>query len=299
MIYIFLCSISAVTLVMVLKLLKRYQINNFEAIVINYIFCVLVGLLILPNKNIFFTTSFWQQTWIPFTCLLGTLFLIGFFAMANATQKIGIAVATIANKSSMILPVTVAFFLYNDKPTPLKIMGLVTALIAVILTAYKPINAQLSNKNARWQQFLFPLWILINSGCIEITTNYVQHYYLPKTNVAAFPILSFAMAGVISGVILLINYKKHPNFFTLKTWIAGAMLGLPNFLAFYFFLLALENSGLSPTALFPINNLSIVLLSTLASVLFFNEKLYPINWFGIFLSATAIIMVACGTMFTF
>jgi uncharacterized membrane protein len=48
---------------------------------------------------------------------------------------------------------------------------------------------------------------------------------------------------------------------------------------------------LEPSALFPVNNLSILTISTIISVLVFKEKLSTKNWLGIGLSLLAIFIL--------
>jgi multidrug transporter EmrE-like cation transporter len=48
---------------------------------------------------------------------------------------------------------------------------------------------------------------------------------------------------------------------------------------------------LEPSVLFPINNLSILTISTVVSVIVFKEKLSSKNWIGIGLSLLAILIL--------
>ena len=54
---------------------------------------------------------------------------------------------------------------------------------------------------------------------------------------------------------------------------------------------------LEPSALFPINNLSVLTVATLVSVLFFKEKLSFKNWVGIGLSLLAILCLGLLPLF--
>ena len=59
----------------------------------------------------------------------------------------------------------------------------------------------------------------------------------------------------------------------------------------YFIVLALNSNVLEPSVLFPINNLSVLTISTLVSVLVYKEKLSSKNWIGIGLSILAILIL--------
>jgi drug/metabolite transporter (DMT)-like permease len=58
------------------------------------------------------------------------------------------AITTVANKMSVILPVIASFFLYGDKITLLKIGGIILALIGVYLST-------MNGKKLNFDPFLF------------------------------------------------------------------------------------------------------------------------------------------------
>ncbi|MFK5073661.1 hypothetical protein ACI4BE_29470, partial [Klebsiella pneumoniae] len=56
----------------------------------------------------------------------------------------------------------------------------------------------------------------------------------------------------------------------------------------------LQRSSWESSASIPINNMGIVLFSTLVAWLLFKEKLSTINWMGVLLSLVAIFLIAFG-----
>jgi multidrug transporter EmrE-like cation transporter len=73
---------------------------------------------------------------------------------------------------------------------------------------------------------------------------------------------------------------------------SGVILGIPNYLSIYFLLVAIKSFSLKSAFVFGINNIGIVLLSTLLSVIIFQEKLSSINKFGVLVSVLSIILIA-------
>jgi uncharacterized membrane protein len=69
-------------------------------------------------------------------------------------------------------------------------------------------------------------------------------------------------------------------------------LGIFNYFSIYFLLRALQNDFINSSSIFTINNVAIVLLSTIFGILFFKETLSKKNWFGIGLAVISIILVA-------
>ena len=73
---------------------------------------------------------------------------------------------------------------------------------------------------------------------------------------------------------------------------SGVILGIPNYFSIYFLLVAIKSFSLKSAFVFGINNIGIVLLSTLLSVIIFQEKLSSINKFGVLASVLSIILIA-------
>ena len=79
--------------------------------------------------------------------------------------------------------------------------------------------------------------------------------------------------------------------FHLKTILGGIVLGLVNFGSLYFLIKALQLDGWSSATVFTLNNVGIVMLSTLVGKFFFKEQLLPKNWAGIALAIVSIFMI--------
>jgi uncharacterized membrane protein len=69
-------------------------------------------------------------------------------------------------------------------------------------------------------------------------------------------------------------------------------LGVFNYYSIYYLLKALRSDSLNSSTIFTINNVAIVMLTTLVGILFFKEKLIHKNWIGIGLAIISIILVA-------
>jgi uncharacterized membrane protein len=92
-------------------------------------------------------------------------------------------------------------------------------------------------------------------------------------------------------IILGIQLITKKQTFQIKSVPFGIVLGAINYSTMYFIMKALSAGVMEPSILFPINNLSILTLSTLISVIFFKEKMSTKNWLGIALSVLAIFIL--------
>lgn len=274
------------------KLLEKFRISSFHAIVFNYWTCVLTGSLV--NRDHPFRPSIIYEDWFMWALIMGVFFIIIFNLVALTAQRIGVAVASVANKLSLVIPFMVSIFLYNEKATSLKILGVVIALAAVILTCWP--NEQNSNtKKNTWKNiFILPLILFFGSGLLDTIIKYVEQAYLTDLNKNDFIVTSFAVAGFIGLLIFAFRVVKGYEKFDYRSIIAGLAIGIPNFFSIWCLIQVLKIYSNNSSAIIPINNMGIVLFSTLCAYLFFKEKLSAKNWWGVALSLLAISFIALG-----
>jgi drug/metabolite transporter (DMT)-like permease len=99
----------------------------------------------------------------------------------------------------------------------------------------------------------------------------------------------FTGAFLVGLVILIIKRDFHIK---KKDWIAGFLLGVPNYFSIYFLILALQQlTGQSTGAIFAVNNVGVILVSTLGSILFFKDKLNKMQTIGLTLSIVSILII--------
>ena len=77
------------------------------------------------------------STYIIPSLIIGFLFIVTFNLLAFGTQKIGIAISTVANKMSMIIPVIIGISLFSEKLGMFKLIGIVLAISAIYMTSTK------------------------------------------------------------------------------------------------------------------------------------------------------------------
>ena len=70
------------------------------------------------------------------------------------------------------------------------------------------------------------------------------------------------------------------------------VLGIPNYFSIYFLVKALRSNLLDSSGIFTINNVAIVIISTLLGIVFFKEQLSLKNWIGIILAVISIALVS-------
>lgn len=267
------------------KIIAVNNIKSFQAIVVNYLVAGSLG-FITTSSDVTPLTIF-EQKWTWVAIGLGIVFVSSLFVIAETTARAGISVAQVSNRMAVVIPISIAMMLYGDDLTVFKVAGIVLAIISVYLVSHKEESGQPKQK---WW-WLFPLVIFICSGIIDSTINYAQHFLLSENDFDAFLSTVFMTAFVFGFLALLYQLCIQKHTFQAKAIPAGAILGAINFGTMYFIVQALNSQVLEPSALFPVNNLSILTLSTIISVLVFREKLSGKNWLGIALSLLAIFIL--------
>src|SRR5689334_887772 len=92
------------------KWVELLKLDRLQAIVFNYIFCVITGSIV--NGHVPDYGSNVQTDWFKWACLMGGVFIFLFNIIAFTAQRIGVAVASVANKLSLVIPFIFSIYLY-------------------------------------------------------------------------------------------------------------------------------------------------------------------------------------------
>lgn len=273
-------SLSVLT-VCFFKLFERYRVHTFQAIIANYATCVLVGNLLSPEAII--TRTFWSDPWFPYAFILGFVFISVFYSIGLTSQKMGVSVSMVAAKLSVVIPVTVAVLFHGEGLNIFKVAGILLSLVSVYLISKKSdIQVQAGTK----MLWVLPLIVFVGSGVIDATLKFMQHRFIPPSDAGDMVSTIFLVALGIGSIVLLIRKEK----LQLKSLWWGIALGVPNYFCMYFLVKTLEQ--FDATFIFPVNNIGIVICSTLVSLLFFGEKLSRFNWIGFTLAIVSILIIS-------
>ena len=285
MIDILLTILSFNILIVVFKLFDRFKIDNLQGLIINYFVAGSCGIY-FSNQE-FSLTYIINAPWIYHASILGLLFIIVFNFYATGTQKVGIAITTIANKLSLLIPVGVALVIYpNEEISWIKIVGFMLAIIGIYLSATK--KKQLSfDKKYIW----LILIVFVGQGIADTIFNHAQQTVVGDEDKGLF-FMVLLFTAAISGIIILIGKSfQQKQRLQVKNLVGGIALGLPNFASLIFFFNALESSGLEASQVFPVISMGVVIVSAIVGLIFFREKLTSANWLGIGFAVLSIFVI--------
>ncbi len=286
MIYLILSVFASSLIFIIFKLFAKYDIDTLQAIIINYIVASISGIIAYTEPIDLTIVS--RQGWFYGAIILGIVFIAVFNLMAITTQRNGLSVAAVATKMSLAIPIIFGIIAYNESIGLLKITGILIALIAVYLTSMKTAEGVSITK----ENLIFPLLVFIGSGIIDTSLKYFETHHVAQNDVPIFSATIFGFAAIIG--VFILSYKRTTGTLkiSLKNSIAGIGLGIPNYFSIYFLIKALRYENMDSSTVFTINNVAILLVSTVAGILFFKERLILKNWIGIVLAILSIIMVA-------
>jgi drug/metabolite transporter (DMT)-like permease len=300
------CSAS---LFLIFRGFEKFKVHTFQAIVVNYFVCVGTGMLFLGDLRLFQQIGTHTQ-WLPLAVLLGGLFISTFYLMGYTAQKISVSASSTASKISLIVPVLFSLWIFKTSSKIFDFVnyfGILLVLIAIGLTSVKTQKTDKTNKNELINASNTSIWLLLlpfavfaMSGAIDTLISYTSQNLLKSAwETVVFPIMLFGVAGGLGSIILAIMFFRKTTKFELKNLIAGVVLGIPNYFSVYFLLKSLSEFDNNGAVLFPIFNISVILLSTVLAIIFFKEKLNFFNKIGVLVAIMAIIAITYQEIFGF
>lgn len=269
----------------VFKLFSQYNVQTLYAIVVNYLVACCTGLLLNPETVTLSQLSY--QSWFLGTVLLGILFILIFNIMAKSSQLIGVGVTSVATKMSLVVPVVFAVLYYKDSLSTLQLIGIFLALFAVYLASLKDDGRGVTKKHL-W----LPILVFLGSGVIDTSIKFIQEGYLTDGQYSIFSSTVFGAAAISGFVFIGFKSIQNPLQLNFRNMLGGICLGIPNYFSIFFLLRALDSDTLNSSSVFTINNVAIVLFSTLLGILLFKENLSRKNWFGVGIAVLSIVLVA-------
>ncbi|WP_088324875.1 DMT family transporter [Polaribacter tangerinus] len=284
MIFLLLSILFSTGLFVIFKYFGIYKIDVLKAIFVNYIVAFSMGFLLAERKIPI--SEIYLQPWFSGALVLGLLFISVFFVMAITAQKNGVSVTSIAGKMSVVVPVFFGILLYNESVTFLKIIGILIALLAVYLSSVK------KEKRESNGTLFFPILLFLGSGAIDTLLKYIQVTHVDDRDISIFSGSLFGIAAVFGFTILTFKYLKKKEAFGWKNILAGVVLGVPNYYSIIFLIKALQNKNFESSTLFTINNVAIVIVSTLVGIFMFKETFSLQNKIGVFLAIIGILLVS-------
>ena len=134
-----------------LKIFSRGGNNRYGIIIGNYLTCVVMAFLVLPEKSLLFHAQ-------GITYLLGistgVSFAFGMTVSQLSIVKNGATLTSAFSKLGLLVPLAMTVLAFGEQPRLLQVCGVALALVAIFLILSLPILGVewLIRKNTVWQK---------------------------------------------------------------------------------------------------------------------------------------------------
>jgi drug/metabolite transporter (DMT)-like permease len=283
---LFLSIICSVSVGILLKIAKKH--NNFaffQMIGWNYLFAAVFCYAVYPPE-ISLSANIPYPLFFSLMILLPTIFLV----QANSVKYTGIVRTDIAQRLSLIISLSAAYFVFKENFSLLKFLGLFIGLISIFLILSKgETDDEISR---RWY---LPFTVLAGFGVIDVLFKKVALFTAIQYTTSLF--LVFSGAFMVSVFIILFQIVFQKQKLSLKNLYWGAGLGVLNFGNILFYLKAHQILKENPSTVFACMNFGVIIFGSLTGIVFFKEKMSKINYLGLLLAIAAVVVITIAQNF--
>lgn len=298
MTYLLIAILCGSLFCIILKLCQKG--DTMQAVFVNYLTAVIVTFLPQLIRNDFPVNPF-AESWVGFSVLQGFFFMAGFLVMSYSISLSGMALTTAASRASLIVPVICGWLLLaQPAPSWIPVILVVAAMLMFSLgekSASKGEKELVDRKKHRGgMAFLFVVFLFY--GASDFSLKFVQQRISDTYASAGDAVIDqqldalagtiFLMAMLLTLLAILLRSIKQPFRLSWKSVGLGVALGLANLGCTRSVLNGLLT--LDTGTFYPLYNVGIILVTTLIGVLFFKEKLRPIQYVGLAISILAIVL---------
>lgn len=277
---IFIAALCSVAVSILLKFAKQKGFIPLEIISWNYASASLLSFFWFRPDIAHLS---WQDTPWLLILTLGFLLPSVFLFLAKSLDHAGILKTEIAQRLSVILSLSAAYFIFNEHFNHYKWVGIGLGLAAVLCISLSHRRTASSSANTgMW--YLLAVWI--GYACIDVLLKYTTGLGLQFAVVLT---LMFMAAFVLSLAYIRVQYGHFGHW---KNMLAGLLLGAINFANIALYVQAHMLLKESPAIVFASMNILVVVLGVLSGWILFKERLKLFSWAGLILGLASVICLA-------
>lgn len=276
---IFSAALCSVLVSILLKFSKSRGFDVMQMIAWNYaIATILCFFWFEPDLyQISLTSTPW---WL--IGLLGIALPSIFLLLSKSLDQAGIIRTEIAQRLSVVLSLLAAYFLFQEKFSTLKLIGIALGLGAIVLIIFsKTSTPTLQTKKA--EMYLLAVWL--GYALVDVLLKY-------STSLGLKFAVSLNLMFVFAFIISMGYLSLRQTSWTVQNFLAGLSLGVLNFANIALYVKAHMLLKDSPAIVFAGMNILVVVLGVIAGILVFKEKITLKNSLGILLAITGVLCLA-------
>lgn len=275
MLYLLLAILCSASMAIVLRLNEKTSNNKYGILTGNYITCVILAFIVLPEKNIF---PGQEGAFAIGTGLInGVLFLSTLLLMQLNIRKNGTMLAATFSKLGMLLPVIFSIAFLGEKPSLVQAGGILLVIIAILI-----INLE---KGQGQPDFKLGLILLLVFAGMADGMSKLFEYFGSRQYDGLFLFYTFLFALVLS----LIPLWRSGQRLKAADLVGGLFVGIPNYLSTWFLLQALVK--LPAYLVYPSYSVGTILLVSFVSILILKDKVTRKQIYGCCLILGALVLL--------
>ena len=275
-------SVLASSLIFVLfRSFPAWKIDTLQAVIANYFVAFACGIFLFHDH---IPASGALETGMPYALLCGVLFISLFILMGLSSQKNGVSTTSISVKMSMALSVILVLLINHTPLSWTNVIPLVAAIVGVFLVSFSKQGNNQSKGN---------LWMLLvlffGSAGLDLVLYFTTSRWLPNGfHDGVFAALGFLMAGIIGLGYFIIKRLSGEIHVDRRSWLAGIILGIPNFFSIYLLFKSYDTLPLAPQQILSLANVGVVIFAAILGVTLFKEKFTIQKTIGLLLCLAAL-----------
>ena len=276
---IFAAAICSVLISVILKLCRDRGFNPAQMITWNYASAsILCFLWFKPDLA---HISINKTPWVLIAAL-GVLLPTIFYCLARSLQTAGILKTELAQRLSVVLSLSAAYFIFSEYFNAIKLIGIALGVLAVLLILFSQRKGSIDGK----QGILFLLSVWAGYALIDVLLKFASGLGM---QFAVTLNLVFICAFLLSSIY---NIVQHGSLGQAKNILAGLGLGLLNFANIALYVKAHMLLKDTPAIVFAGMNILVVVLGVVAGLIIFKEKLRVATVFGLIAGIMSVVCLA-------
>ena len=270
---------SGVAITMKVANASKLRLGQFLAV--NYIVCLLAlltwSLWHKPVSNSIFVWSL--------GIFIGTMYVLSLWLFNRSISLTGLALSTTLMRLSSALPTLGSLILFAEHTNQYQVLGLILAFACLPLASKEPMRFGRTGKEA-WKGMLWGMLLFAVYGLTDFMFK-IQAELEPLNDPSSFMATIFGTALLLTFPQL---FKETRPSKQCVSW--GVVLGTTNVLTTYFWIRTLAH--LPGSVAYPMLGLGVITLTTLASLLIWQEKLRPANYAFLALASVSVFLINLG-----
>lgn len=283
--YLLLSSICSLTLVHLLKVTEVKKLRTVQTLTINYLAAGLAALVIGAIQSVeFHFVNLAHPLILAFCFIVGALFIGNFFIYSKSIHVNGMGISVAAMRLSLLVPVMISVYLYNEFLSAVKVFAIVLVFGALLLLIPRREKIRFRQINAGW--LLLAVFML--TGLADASLKVYEEEFRIQFNELIFMGVVFAGAFII-GLATCFYRRSDKQLINTAEVKLGTLIGIPNLYSSVFLIYALEE--ISGAIAFSMVNIMNVVGGTALGLIRWQDEISTRQWIGLAIAIVAIILL--------